>query len=261
MLVKVAALARLFQFVEKGDCPGRKLGPPKMLARCGMLPARNLESKVEVPAEAGALLKAFSEAEVDPGRKGLVVGVGREVLEVKEVMFGALLVVVGEIREGRVPARPLRAGLLMPVSVKGTKGTRSGKPSWFGDSGISNNGVEVPLVGGPQMFPLVPVGVCSSLVLLGNSLCADSCSGEPVAPLESCPSAGPLALVPLNGDLADGLLGSAIGERPDKFKLSEPSARDDGPITASGGFVELGDPVPVHAIPPMLQATTRSALF
>ena len=156
MLVKVAARARLFQVVEKGDCPVRKVEPPKILARCGMLPARSLESRADVPADAGALLKAFSEAEVEPGRKGLVEGVGREVFEVRRAMFGALLVTVGEMREGKVPARPLRAGLLIPVSVNGT---RSGKPSWLGDSGISNNGVEVPLVGGPQMFPLVPVGV------------------------------------------------------------------------------------------------------
>ena len=77
----------------------------------------------------GAPLKAFSEALVEPGRNGLVVGVGREVLEVKSVVAGSVEVTVGEILEGRVPARPLRAGLLIPVSVKGTRGTRSGKPS------------------------------------------------------------------------------------------------------------------------------------
>jgi len=129
MLVKVAALARLFQVVEKGDCPAKKLDPAKILARCGMLPARSLERRAEVPADEGALLKAFSRADVEPGRKGLVEGVGREVFEVSAAMFGALLVLVGEIREGKVPARPLRAGLLIPVSVNGTSGTRSGKPS------------------------------------------------------------------------------------------------------------------------------------
>lgn len=125
MLVNVAALARLLQVVEKGDCPGRKLDPPKILACCGMLPARSLESRADVLPDAEALLNAFSEAEVDPGRKGLVDGVGREVFEERAIL-GALLVTVGEIREGRVPARPLRAGLLIPVSVNGT---RSGKPS------------------------------------------------------------------------------------------------------------------------------------
>lgn len=93
-----------------------------------MLPARNRESRVDVAAAEVALLplKAFSEAVVEPGLKGLVVGVGRDVFDVKSEMFGMLVVPVGEILDGRVPARPLRAGLLMPVSVNGT---RSGKPS------------------------------------------------------------------------------------------------------------------------------------
>lgn len=121
-----------------------------------MLPARSLERRADVPDGAGALLKAFSDAEVEPGRKGLVEGVGRDVLEVRSVTFGALFETVGEILEGKVPALPLRAGLLIPVSVKGT---RSGKPSALGDSGISNKGVEVPLVGGPHMLEVVPVGV------------------------------------------------------------------------------------------------------
>jgi len=89
-----------------------------------MLPARSLDRSADVPDD--ALLKAFSEAEVEPGRKGLVVGVGLEVFEVRRARFGALFVTVGEIREGSVPARPRRAGLLIPVSVRGTK---SGKPS------------------------------------------------------------------------------------------------------------------------------------
>lgn len=167
MLVRVAARVRLFQGVANGECAETKVEPLKMFERCGMLPARSLDRSADVLDAAEALLKAFSEAEVEPGLKGLVVGVGREVLEVRRAMFGALPVTVGDILEGKVPALPLRAGLLMPVSVKGTK---SGKPSWLGDSGISNSGVEVPLVGGPQIFPDVPVGVCSSRVLLGKSL-------------------------------------------------------------------------------------------
>lgn len=91
-----------------------------------MLPARSLDSSAEVLVEEDALLNAFSEAAVEAGLNGLVEGVGREVLEVNKAILGALLVTVGEILEGRVPARPLRAGLLIPVSVKGT---RSGKPS------------------------------------------------------------------------------------------------------------------------------------
>lgn len=126
MLVKVAALVRLVHVEPKGDCAFRKLGPPKILLRWGILPARSLDKSADVPVEAGALLKAFSEAEVEPGRKGLVEGVGREVFEVSKAIFGALFETVGDIREGKVPALPLRAGLLMPVSVNGT---RSGKPS------------------------------------------------------------------------------------------------------------------------------------
>jgi len=54
-----------------------------------------------------------------------------------------------------------------------------------------------------------------------------------VAPLESCPNVGPPALVLLKGDLtAEGTIGSTMGDRPDRFRLSEPSARDDGPIMA-----------------------------
>lgn len=178
----MAALVLLFHVVPNGDCVASSPDPPNMFARCGMLPARSLDKRADCPSAADALLNAFSEAEVEFGRKGLVVGVGRDVLEVNIEMFGTLLVTVGEMRDGKVPALPRRAGLFMPVSVKGI---RSGKPSWFGDSGISNKGVEVPLVGGPQMFPVVPVTVCSSRVRLGNSLDAESCNGELVPPLDS----------------------------------------------------------------------------
>lgn len=185
-----------------------------------------------MPEGAVALLKAFSEAEVEPGRNGLVEGVGRDVLEVRRAMFGALFEAVGEILEGKVPARPLRAGLLMPVSVNGT---RSGKPSALGDSGISNRGVEVPLVGGPQMLVVAPVGVCSSLVRLGKSFEADSCNGEPEPTLFRLSPArlliGPFDLGPVKGDLeADELFGSAIGARPERLILREPSALEFGPI-------------------------------
>lgn len=73
---------------------------------------------------APALLKAFSAA--DPGLKGLVEGVGLEVFDGDWVVLTPAIVPAGDMREGRVPARPRRAGLLMPVSVKGM---RSGKPS------------------------------------------------------------------------------------------------------------------------------------
>lgn len=74
---------------------------------------------------ADALLKAVSAAEVEPGLNGLVDGVGRDVLDV--ILVLTLAMIPGaEMRDGSVPARPLLAGLLIPVSVRGT---RSGKPS------------------------------------------------------------------------------------------------------------------------------------
>ena len=92
-----------------------------------MLPARSLDRSAAVPGfvEEWALLKALSAAEVEPGLNGLVDGVGLEVLD---VVFVLILVMTpgAEILEGRVPARPRLAGLLMPDSVRGT---RSGKPS------------------------------------------------------------------------------------------------------------------------------------
>jgi hypothetical protein len=83
-----------------------------------------------------------------------VEGVGRDVFDVSDETLMPLIVPTGDILDGSVPARPLLAGLLMPVSVTGT---RSGNPSCDGDSGISYNGVDVPLVGGPQMLGDKPV--------------------------------------------------------------------------------------------------------
>ena len=81
-------------------------------------------------------------------------GVGLEVFDVRDDTLMPFIVPTGEILDGRVPALPLLAGLLMPDSVTGTK---SGKPSCEGDSGISYRGVEVPLVGGPQILGDIPV--------------------------------------------------------------------------------------------------------
>lgn len=221
---------RGFQAAAKAVWLVRKLDEPNRLALCGMDPARKRESKVDVAVDGAevvaGLLKAFSNAEVEPGRNGLVDGVG---LEVRAVSEGKVCIVVvdavGDILEGRVPARPRLAGLLMPVSVRGTK---SGKPSCVGDSGISNNGVEVPLVGGPHMFPEVLVGVCSSLVRLGKSRVACSCRGEPAPPLEPAKPIkdDELLFGPVNGDLTgvDGV-GSTMGDRLDKFRLRFMSPR------------------------------------
>lgn len=68
------------------------------------------------------------------GLNGLVDGVGLEVFDVIDETLMPLIVPTGDILEGSVPALPLLAGLLMPDSVTGT---RSGKPSCEGDSGIS----------------------------------------------------------------------------------------------------------------------------
>lgn len=71
---------------------------------------------------------------------------------------------------------------------------------------------------------------------MGNSRWADSCNGDPDAPLESCPKADPLAFGPVKGDMAEEeVFGSTIGDKPDKFRLREPSARDGGPMMAVNG--------------------------
>ena len=55
----------------------------------------------------------------------------------------------GENLDGTVPARTRRAGLCASVSDGCTK---SGNPSWLGDSGIASlRGVEPPLAGGPHI--------------------------------------------------------------------------------------------------------------
>ena len=88
---------------------------------------------------------------LDDGLNGLVDGVGREVFGIDDgggINPGAPL--LDENLEGRVPARTLRWGLCNVFSMGGT---RSGKPSWLGDSGIvSRRGVDPPLAGGPHMF-------------------------------------------------------------------------------------------------------------
>lgn len=80
------------------------------------------------------------------------------------------------------------------------------------------------------MLAVVPVGVCSSLVLLGKRRCADSCKGEPVPTLEACARAGPLAFGPEKGDLAVEGLGSVIGDNPDRLIFNCPSGLDVGAI-------------------------------
>lgn len=182
--------------------------------------------------EAGALLKAVSAAE--PGRKGLVEGVGREVFD---MVFAPMLAMAPgvDIREGKVPARPRRAGLLIPVSVNGT---RSGKPSWFGLSGISNKGVEVPLVGGPQIFGERPLADCSSRVRLGKSLEVWSCRGEPapILALDRPESPVGVPFAPENGDLLVGGFDGSIGGKDARLRFSGCSGRDWRPMLSTVGW-------------------------
>ena len=95
--------------------------------------------------------RAVSEGDL----KGLVEGVGREVLGNNEVpLLAPAAELAGENLEGTVPARDLRGVVWVLLSAGGMK---SGKPSWLGDSGIvSRSGVEPPLAGGPHMLGVNP---------------------------------------------------------------------------------------------------------
>ena len=93
---------------------------------------------------------------VDSGRKGLVEGLGRDVLGIRVEVEEVFAPTIGENLEGTVPALALLPGsddVLPSVSDApfSFDGMKSGKPSWLGDSGIvSLNGVDPPLAGGPQ---------------------------------------------------------------------------------------------------------------
>lgn len=158
-------------------------------------------------------------------------GVGLDVFDVRDETLMPLIVPTGEILDGRVPALPLLAGLLMPDSVTGTK---SGNPSCEGDSGISYSGVEVPLVGGPQMLGDNPVWAWSSLVRFGNSREPDSCSGEPAPTLALFKPARPFVRFGSpNGDFDDALVGiSDTGDIPDRLRLSLLSGLEPGAMSS-----------------------------
>jgi hypothetical protein len=96
---------------------------------------------------------------VEPGLNGLVDGVGLEVLGVRAATVGfsrpGLPAVVK--REGRVPARVLPRNWLGALPGESGWAAKSGKLSPWGDSGIeSRRGVELPLVGGPQIWGVMP---------------------------------------------------------------------------------------------------------
>ena len=170
------------------------------------------------------------------GLNGLVDGVGLEVFDVRDETLMPLMVPTGEILEGSVPALPLLAGLLMPDSVTGT---RSGKPSCEGDSGISYSGVDVPLVGGPQMLGDNPVWACSSRVRFGNSREPDSCNGEPAPTLTLFKPARPLVRFGSpNGDFDEALVGiSETGDIPERLRLSLLSGLEPGAMSRLWKFV------------------------
>lgn len=150
MLLKVVALSREEdQFVEKTDGPNGFPAPTKP-GRCGMDPARSRESKADVLLFGVEDPLPVSMPVNGCGWNGLVEGAGLEVCESSDwETFTPLTVPTGENLEGTVPALARRPG---PLTVVSLGGTRSGKPSWDGDSGIfSRRGVEFPLVGGPQM--------------------------------------------------------------------------------------------------------------
>ena len=113
-----------------------------------------------------------------------------------------------------------RDGLVKFVSEGGI---RSGNPSWEGDSGIvSRNGVEFPLVGGPQILGDKPSPrVCSSRVRFGNSLVAWSCKGEP-APNRIPPTAAledPTTFGPEKTDFMDE---PAVGSTGEVLDVDDP---------------------------------------
>lgn len=170
------------------------------------------------------------------GLNGLVDGVGLEVFDVRDETLMPFIVPTGDILDGSVPALPLLAGLLIPDSVTGTK---SGKPSCEGDSGISYSGVDVPLVGGPQMLGDSPVWPCSSRVRFGNNLEPDSCSGEPAPTLALFKPARPFVRFGSpNGDFDEALVGiSETGGIPERLRLSLLSGLGPGAISGISNVV------------------------
>src|ERR1700744_6384320 len=124
------------------------------LARWGMEPARRRCKSVALLARAPAAAKPRTSGVVEPGLNGLVDGVGLDVLGVRAATVGfsrpGLPAVVK--REGRVPARVRPRNWLGTLPGESGWAVKSGKLSPRGDSGIeSRNGVELPLVGGPQI--------------------------------------------------------------------------------------------------------------
>jgi hypothetical protein len=84
MLARVEVLSRLGpQFVEKSEFP-KGFEDPRKLDRCGIDPARNRDNNAALVEVAASSLDGASVVDVVGGLKGLVDGVGREVLDSKD---------------------------------------------------------------------------------------------------------------------------------------------------------------------------------
>lgn len=114
------------QLEAKTELPNGVDGDIK-LDRCGKEPARNLDNKAALLELLGGPCLDKSAGD-EGGLKGLVDGVGREVLEDSSDcwMLTPLTVPTGENLDGTVPALARRDGLLKFISEGGK---RSGNPS------------------------------------------------------------------------------------------------------------------------------------
>jgi hypothetical protein len=130
------------------------------LARWGMEPARKRWRSVALLARAPAAANPRTSGVAEPGLKGLVDGVGREVLGVRAATVGFSRPGPPAVvkREGSVPARVLPLNWLGALpGESGRAWAKSGKLSPCGDSGMESlSGVEWPLVGGPQIWGVMP---------------------------------------------------------------------------------------------------------
>ena len=145
--------------MEKSEEP-KGLAGLATLALCGIEPARRRDRSVEVDGEAAVLASSVDSDAVERGLNGLVEGVGREVFGTSGCnALGAVKPFPGENLDGTVPARGRR---VVDEGAFSGGGTKSGKPSWLGDSGmVSLRGVDPPLAGGPHTPPGVVKPSCA----------------------------------------------------------------------------------------------------
>lgn len=113
--------------------------------RCGMDPARRRDKRAEPPAGALSIWSIVGDGDLP---KGLCDGVGRaDLAAARWCRLTRLFTGPPGNLDGTVPARALR---VCGIPSDTESGTKPGKPSVVGDSGMfSRRGVEFPLVGGP----------------------------------------------------------------------------------------------------------------